>query len=328
MIQPINMTVRFNTPAFLGDFEQQAQWRSPPFKAQLRQWWRVVQARRGIGVNEMRTLEGHLFGSAASDDESTQSAVRIRLGKWQKGAGDTTVSRPVISGKNSTKADLYLGYGPITLKERRTAIAAGDSTRLRIALVPHPGSTLAAGRQADDIGKALALMDRFGTLGSRSRNAWGSYTLDGAPQLDLDEYLLDWREALGEAWVRGVGRDEHGALIWHTTEFKTWQDAMHALGQIRVDSNHAGGVRTLQSYPVTGKSQPGWKGQDRLPGNVRLKVLRTSAHQFVGQVTHLPCRPNDALMSSGRVSNDQLISTWQKVHAQLDSNAQLTRPKA
>lgn len=36
--------VSFNTPAFLGNAEQQAQWRTPPFKALLRQWWRVVKA--------------------------------------------------------------------------------------------------------------------------------------------------------------------------------------------------------------------------------------------------------------------------------------------
>jgi CRISPR-associated protein Cmr1 len=34
----------FLTPAFLGNAEQSAQWRTPPIKALLRQWWRVVYA--------------------------------------------------------------------------------------------------------------------------------------------------------------------------------------------------------------------------------------------------------------------------------------------
>ena len=34
--------VRFLTPAFLGNAEQGGQWRTPPFKALLRHWWRVV----------------------------------------------------------------------------------------------------------------------------------------------------------------------------------------------------------------------------------------------------------------------------------------------
>ncbi len=31
--------LRFQTPAFLGNAQQQAQWRTPPIKALLRQWW-------------------------------------------------------------------------------------------------------------------------------------------------------------------------------------------------------------------------------------------------------------------------------------------------
>ena len=34
-------TLSFTTPAFLGNASQQAQWRTPPVKALLRQWWRV-----------------------------------------------------------------------------------------------------------------------------------------------------------------------------------------------------------------------------------------------------------------------------------------------
>jgi CRISPR-associated protein Cmr1 len=32
-------TVRFVTPAFLGDADQKGRWRTPPFKALIRQWW-------------------------------------------------------------------------------------------------------------------------------------------------------------------------------------------------------------------------------------------------------------------------------------------------
>ena len=35
-------TLRFLTPAFLGNADQNGQWRTPPIKALLRQWWRVA----------------------------------------------------------------------------------------------------------------------------------------------------------------------------------------------------------------------------------------------------------------------------------------------
>ena len=51
----------FNTPAFLGNAEQAGQWRTPPIKALLRQWWRVVYAAEhpnGVSVDAMRRAEG------------------------------------------------------------------------------------------------------------------------------------------------------------------------------------------------------------------------------------------------------------------------------
>ena len=34
--------LRFQTPAFFGNAQQQGQWCTPPFKALLRQWWQVL----------------------------------------------------------------------------------------------------------------------------------------------------------------------------------------------------------------------------------------------------------------------------------------------
>jgi len=59
--------IQFHTPAFLGDADQSGRWRTPPFKAQLRQWWRVAYAAEklfAVNVGEMRKVEGCLFGHA------------------------------------------------------------------------------------------------------------------------------------------------------------------------------------------------------------------------------------------------------------------------
>ncbi|HNN87504.1 MAG TPA: hypothetical protein PKK14_08345, partial [Pseudomonadales bacterium] len=72
-MQTLEYTVRFNTPAFLGNAEQNAQWRTPPFKALLRQWWRVAYAAEKqfkVNVAEMRKAEGDLFGVAADGGDS------------------------------------------------------------------------------------------------------------------------------------------------------------------------------------------------------------------------------------------------------------------
>jgi CRISPR-associated protein Cmr1 len=82
-------TLRLVTPAFLGNADQSGQWRTPPIKALLRQWWRVAYAAEQAGavdVAAMRAAEGRLFGVAADrEGESMQSQVRIRLGHWNDG---------------------------------------------------------------------------------------------------------------------------------------------------------------------------------------------------------------------------------------------------
>ena len=75
-------TVSFVTPAFLGDAEQNGAWRTPPFKALLRQWWRVAAAKdHDYNYAKLREAEGRLFGNAWLDivKSSMQRAALGRL---------------------------------------------------------------------------------------------------------------------------------------------------------------------------------------------------------------------------------------------------------
>ena len=79
--------VNFTTPAFLGNAQQQAQWRTPPLKALLRQWWRVAVAQQvRYNTETLRQQENALFGTAADGEgDSQQSLIRIRLSHWNMG---------------------------------------------------------------------------------------------------------------------------------------------------------------------------------------------------------------------------------------------------
>ena len=88
-MQRMKYRIRFLTPAFLGNAEQSGQWRTPPFKALLRQWWRVVWAERHRfpeDCSAMRRDEGRLFGNAWLDGDFRKSSVRMRLSKWTDGS--------------------------------------------------------------------------------------------------------------------------------------------------------------------------------------------------------------------------------------------------
>jgi CRISPR-associated protein Cmr1 len=96
MMHTATYTLTFTTPAFLGDANQNARWRTPPIKHELRHWWRVAYAADHgfrVNVSEMRREEGLLFGNAwlshrvgrRDQNTFTKSLVRLRLDKWDDG---------------------------------------------------------------------------------------------------------------------------------------------------------------------------------------------------------------------------------------------------
>lgn len=79
----------FTTPAFLGNAGQDAQWRTPPVKALLRQWWRVAWAAERkfaldlAAMRAMREQEGRLLGHAWLDNDDTHARKKRRPPIWR-----------------------------------------------------------------------------------------------------------------------------------------------------------------------------------------------------------------------------------------------------
>lgn len=346
-MKQLHYRVRFVTPAFLGNAEQDGQWRTPPFKALLRQWWRVAFAADLGGVASiahLRAAEGDLFGVAADGDgDSRKSRIRIRLSRWDKGnlkswAGQDSerVTHPKVKTRDGRPApvgaQLYLGYGPLVFAQGQTAlktkaaIQAGEDATLSLAL---PSG--AEGRQLDT---ALWLLQQYGTLGGRSRNGWGSFNLqptdENTPTLDasLDPRLTsDWQDALAFDWPRAIGRDARGPLIWQTGALADWKTVMLSLAKVKI------GLRTQfvfpdvrpphpqplerhwLSYPITNHGTAAWDRQARLPNSLRFKVRIERDGKLRGVVFHIPCLPPAKIFKPDR---KVIEGVWRKVHAFLD----------
>lgn len=330
--------VRFLTPAFLGDADQSGRWRTPPFKAQLRQFWRMAYAHAGnfaIDLRQMREDEGRLFGNAWLEDTNGKSAaqksrVRLRLDEWKPGKlapcslpAQQPIYHPEVQ-KTKCRVDpcLYLGYGPLTAKSGRKAISADESNRLHVSL---PES------EAGLVGCALRLMHRWGTVGSRSRNGWGSYILEPIGEdsetlfnnPDSADPLRRWQDCLLWDWPHAIGKDDTGPLVWTTKEHPNWATLMRTLAIVKV------GVLTMfvfsqrgaqlecrhwLSYPVTNHNFSKWE-KFRLPNSLRFKVQRTSAG-LVGLIFHVPHFPPPKF--EARSHETVIRSTWQTVHNLLD----------
>lgn len=333
--------VKFLTPAFLGNAEQSGQWRTPPFKALLRQWWRAAWSAEHSFRNEpgrLRDDEARLFGSAANDI-GNRSLVRLRLDRWDTGRlgkdewpRDTKINHPEVT--QPVGSALYLGFGPLTYDRKQSdtglkcnaAIQAGEAATLRLAFPQEHA------RQLDD---ALGLMAQFGTVGGRSRNGWGSFVLEQEGDTPLPQTALvtrTWREALDRDWPHAIGADEHGPLIWRTQSFDDWQPLMRRLAEIKIALRthfafpeqkppHPQPLdRHWLSYPVTKHTVAAWRNF-RLPNSLRFKVRQDPDGSRHGLAFHVPCLPPPMF----KPHPSAIENVWQQVHHLLDADAQLAR---
>jgi CRISPR-associated protein Cmr1 len=344
-------TVRFNTPAFLGDADQKGAWRTPPFKALLRQWWRVAAAgEKGVDFqsDRLREKEGLLFGHAWLKDEkgkhwAMKSEVLVRLTPWEEGRltkldkvgqvchpeVNNPRMQPCPSGTpgRMVGADLYLGFGSVGTRglSHERAISPSQSAKLLLGFPK---------KEQEIMAKTIDLIQVFGTLGGRSRNGWGSVVLQDEGLKDAWTVLHDW-DFLGEVakeigecmhreWPHAIGRGEDGRLlVWRTPAKAAWMEVMRELARIKIafrTSLKFTGLspeeRHVLAYPVTNHEVSAWgKENVRIPNQLRFKVIR-GQQGFVGLAFHLPCKLPDKLSPSLPVPRQ--IQVWEKVHARLD----------
>jgi len=348
-MKKLEYQVSFTTPAFLGNAEQNGQWRTPPFKALIRQWWRVAAARAcAYNPSRLREAEGQLFGAANDEGGGSQkSQVRLRLGSWSEGklqgawGNDPRVNHPEAgpSGRD-VGAHLYLGYGPLTFNQgtalkSNAAIQAGESASLRFAW-PDDATVVA---------NAIQFMHWFGTLGGRSRNGWGSVALQHESivavmpsQSGIQSGLLQsvsrpLTECLDLDWPHAIGRSADGrVLIWKSKEiFGDWRQVMQFLARNKI------GFRTtlfplgapgrfeerhLLAYPVTNHAIQAWGNQARLANQLRFKVVQGPDGRFSALSYHLPCNlPRDLVQKLGpqapKLQAQEAV--WSRVHSWLDN---------
>ncbi len=349
-MRELTYQVSFNTPAFLGNAEQQAQWRTPPFKALLRQWWRVVKAPSvGFDHRELLKLENELFGSALDGGGSSRSKVQLRLSAWD-GQIQNVVSRgePIDHHESPTKkvgANTYLGYGPIGAGADRSALVPnGDSLSLSLRL---------PAEFEPEVRDAIHLAHWFGAVGPRSRNGWGAVNF----RLKVDGKLISRRltadalaqmgvvqrvdACLSRDWPHAVGIRKDGALaIWllegHLQNgFSKWEEAMLQLAKIKVavrtspffdfggggkGGHDAPMPRHLLSYP-SGNSHvvTPWGKDARMANQMRFKVHKKPDGKFTAVIVHLPCAVPDPLASKVKFGMPDHKVIWAEVHRLLDA---------
>jgi CRISPR-associated protein Cmr1 len=347
--------IRFNCPGFLGDAEQQSAWRTPPFKALLQHWWRIAVAKQyDYDWQKVCEAEGRLFGHAWLDNGSwaMRSRVRIKLEhqkagelrQWVASPAGNRITHPEVKDRNTGKLrpmapETYLAYGPLHFRDglvRAPAINANEQNQLTL-IYPESEQTT--------FNQTLQLIHWFGTLGGRSRNAWGSVELQaidaGATPMSrltafqdsinlLTQLSRPLTDCLSQEWPHAIGLDAEGLLIWQTPARNSWHLVMKDLAQTKIKfrtdlpfpNTRPGGFekRHLLAYPVTNHKVNDWGNNGRLANQLRFKIIR-SEQSFIGIIFHLPCAmPKEMTQGlKNAPSIQQQIEIWQSVHRSLNS---------
>ena len=327
-------TVRFLTPAFLGDAEQNGAWRTPPFKALLRQWWRVAYVRgrepSAALVAKMRETEGRLFGNAwleANDDDRAsnrktghcRSVIRMRLEAadgseaWIRGTQQGVA--PLSNGQQTS----YSWFGLINRTDRITnkdlppltgiKAAGAENTRMLKLAVPED--------RIDEIDLTLRLINTFGQVGSRARTGWGAIHLEGVKPHSADELRIfsrDCKACLAHDWAHALGRDKDGPWVWTSPpEFKDWAAALTKVAGMRKQ------VRTSLKEPSDLRPLLGFADASRMPSPLRWRVFRAPKGDSLGvRVFALPHKiPASAKKDN---LNRHAETAWHSVIQILDSS--------
>ena len=306
----------------------------------LRQWWRVAYANENNytrkDYKEMRREEGLLFGNAWLKDNigrnlHKKSSVRISLSNWMDGGlkklGDKEFKTKHPEVKFPIGGLLYLGYGALiyekgkgTVLKGLNAIDTNEQYVLTVSYYEDKGKSL--------IPETISLISRFGSVGGRSRNGWGSLYLEGMDDESKKVLknnnipLREWNKAMELSWPHAIGKDNEGPLIWKIGPGSDWQKIMMEFAPIKI------GLRTQfafkgkvpedrhwLSYPVTNHKISKWEKRSlRLPNSLRFKIRREENGELIGVIFHVPHMPPDEF----EPQRENVIRVWRDVHKYLD----------
>ncbi len=220
-IPVITAKYRVVTPMFLSGADQDhAELRLPSFKGALRFWWRALAAGRFANdLQKLRDAEDSLFGSTRTGT----SRVRMRL------RDESIQTKPQKKFSRNTWQS-YIGYGLIDKPGQTTRAYIQPNSYFTVQL----GCSRCDDAQNLSLRKALIALGLLGGLGSRSRNGWGSITLEG-----LSGAGEPWAAPTDEATLR----EEIDRLFNTQAVLQDWtavtRDGTYAIGKSHSDSEVA-----------------------------------------------------------------------------------------
>lgn len=324
-MKQIACKVKFITPAFLGNAEQVGQWRTPPFKALLRQWWRAAYAAEkqfDFDIQQMRQAEGQLFGHAWLENDKDKSGnkvaarkseIRLRLkpirqeSAWEKGSQQ---------GVNPLAKNIQTSYAWFGISNRgpgladKAGVAANNAESQKILNLSVPDE------QENVFIEIIKLINFTGSMGSRRLGGWGSLQmalLNEQPlSLNLQKYILALESCLEHDWSLAIAKDDNGPMVWQSKDsFSSWSEAMGFIAARRKEVRQALKLN-IDLRPALGFAS----GDKRMASPLTWKIVEAN-DKFAVRVVAMPHQMPQA--SGKNISAVNLLRAWNIVSATMDA---------
>jgi CRISPR-associated protein Cmr1 len=284
---PLEYTMEFLSPAFLGGANQDAELRSAPFKAALRWWWRVLYGNKKT-PKQLWKDERRIFGSTEN-----ASALRIFLSGEVPAQSDGFPNGrkiPVTSSSGQFSINIldYLAYGLCAYEKNRremvynrSHLVTGQKFKLSVS-VPSEFK--------NEIQASINALLAFGSVGSRSRNGFGSLCSVGG--LAPVSYPVDWTKSNP---VEYPSLNSKSKLFVTKQTYNTWGEALSETGiayrnaRTCLEGRNSFERRGFVSRPIENKFEniPGNIKEQRSPKQFILHISKQN-NKYIGQILSLP----------------------------------------
>ena len=279
----VKIKAEFVTPAFLGGADKEAEFRVAPFKSGIRYWWRVLYGRQ-YG-NDIKKIEDSIFGST-----DRVSSLRLKLTipnepknciSSEKLIGQTFKTTHQGHEKSPNILD-YLAFGKCT-----SYIKADTSITLTLK-ISNP-------EYSDQIKDAVKMFFKYGGIGGRSRNGFGSmFIKDG-------DYNFSKKVTVSNELFEISVISNKSKFFITKEKFRNWEDALSEVGiayqsaRTSLENKHSFERRGLVARPIEARNEniPSNIKKDRRPKTFYLGVQKTD-DGFQGYIICLPIKFHEA----------------------------------
>ncbi len=256
--EELKFDLEFVTPAFIGGADgKNAELRASSFKGMIRFWWRILYgAHYGNNILEK---ENEIFGG--TNDNAHKSNVILTL---------ETKENPQVKmdafSKNPMDVLNYLAYGKRKMGKTEDAfyIVPGEKFTMKISI-----SKKLSTEQINQVVNSVIFFTRYGCVGSKARNGYGSMATVGAMEKTFknDKYIVDSNKDIKSFSALSKESEMYNSK----EEFDTWQDALRHVGSIYRES----------------KSKSSANQEKRNPKEMFIHI-RKNGTKYAGQILYIP----------------------------------------